>query len=294
MRHFLRTLVTLLGMLGLVAEPPSATAQSFYDGVFSPAHWVVVQTMGGGGQLSAHQPYGGHPDDYLRVETTTQAPVVFAHFNTTFVADPAAARIDSVDFSIEVRNFLISGQGMGFSLALEQGGSIFAAPTQVTFAAGTLNWLKFDQPNLHASQFSRLAGSTELDFSRIGSPITFGFATSNVNGLGIITGYDNFAVTVAPLEMADFDDDDDVDGSDFLIWQRQFELAEVADEMLADANHDGRVDQLDLGVWREGFGTIPSASTFVPADRVPEPSGALWALGWFLAARRIRPHGRRV
>jgi hypothetical protein len=56
----------------------------------------------------------------------------------------------------------------------------------------------------------------------------------------------------------DFDLDGDVDGADFLVWQRGFGETYDAD---------------DLAVWREHFGTVAPAAT--TAASVPEPCGAL-------------------
>jgi hypothetical protein len=51
-----------------------------------------------------------------------------------------------------------------------------------------------------------------------------------------------------------FDDDDDIDGRDFLIWQRGFGITEWAMREDGDANLDGRVDGLDLTAWQAGYG----------------------------------------
>jgi len=53
---------------------------------------------------------------------------------------------------------------------------------------------------------------------------------------------------------ADFDDDGDVDGRDFLTWQRRFGLNSGATLADGDANGDGRVDQADLSIWSQQYG----------------------------------------
>src|SRR5690606_26032812 len=70
---------------------------------------------------------------------------------------------------------------------------------------------------------------------------------------------------------ADFDNDNDVDGQDFLIWQRG--LGVGTDNATGDANGSGSVDAADLAIWRSEFG--PSATAAVGA--VPEPSAVLLA-----------------
>jgi hypothetical protein len=66
---------------------------------------------------------------------------------------------------------------------------------------------------------------------------------------------------------ADFDGDNDVDGADFLIWQRGLGGANVTN---ADGNADGDadVDADDLAVWKTKFGMIPQV---VNVSAVPEP-----------------------
>jgi hypothetical protein len=278
-------------LVALVAGAPASAAPAFFEGVFSPAQWVTIQTLGAGGQNYAHQASGGNPGDYFRVETTTDSAVEFAHFNTAFVLDPALTPLEAIAYSIEVRNYLVSGQGMTFTLILEQGGSIFAAPRHTSGAAGTLNWLAVAPPAFTVSQFSRIDGDGELQFGAPGSPITIGFSTADENGLGRIVGFDNFAVMAIPLVSADFDKDDDVDGSDFLAWQREFRLPKDAAAMSADANHDGQVDELDLAIWGAAFGIAAGASNL--ESGAPEPSAATLAAAAFLGVGSRRRWRRR-
>jgi hypothetical protein len=88
----------------------------------------------------------------------------------------------------------------------------------------------------------------------------------------------------------DFDIDGDVDGGDFLRWQR--ELGSAGTYPPADGSLSGIVDAADLAVWKSQFGDVvelPAAEA--SAGAVPEP-GAL-ALVAMLAAplavwRRVR------
>jgi hypothetical protein len=56
-----------------------------------------------------------------------------------------------------------------------------------------------------------------------------------------------------PLE-PDFDNDFDVDGSDFLTWQRNLGTT-PADKLIGDANNDDVVNGGDLTIWRDRFAT---------------------------------------
>ncbi len=75
----------------------------------------------------------------------------------------------------------------------------------------------------------------------------------------------------APLA-ADFDSDDDIDGADFLAWQRGFGITSGATRSQGDANGDEMVDGVDLNLWQAGFGAMASATAATRA--VPEPSAA--------------------
>ena len=83
---------------------------------------------------------------------------------------------------------------------------------------------------------------------------------------------------VGPAVDADFDQDDDVDGGDFLTWQRFFGMAGGLSR--GDANRNQFIDGEDLAVWQEQFG--PGEP---PTTAVPEPGAAgTAALALLLAA----------
>ncbi len=75
--------------------------------------------------------------------------------------------------------------------------------------------------------------------------------------------------TTAPLEDADFDADNDIDGRDFLIWQRNFGVTGQTNNSNGDANFNGTVGAEDLAVWKNQYGT--SGPFLGVATAVPEP-----------------------
>jgi hypothetical protein len=92
-----------------------------------------------------------------------------------------------------------------------------------------------------------------------------------------------------PGGSADFDEDGDVDGADFLTWQRGVGIDDGSANLEdGDATGEGNVDGADLVEWKAQFG--PTAT--VVAGPVPEPSSiglaALAAAGVFAARRRQR------
>ncbi len=94
---------------------------------------------------------------------------------------------------------------------------------------------------------------------------------------------------VAPfIPTGDFDSDGDIDGSDFLQWQREFGNPVSTPGEGADGNGDGIVNQADLLLWEQQYG-LPGSS---PLTATPEPSSLLLASlaisSLWLSSRRIR------
>jgi hypothetical protein len=86
----------------------------------------------------------------------------------------------------------------------------------------------------------------------------------------------------------DFNDDNVVDGADFLIWQRGLGLTGQTSNVSGDADLSGTVDGADLAAWQEAFGAAGSAGTIAG---VPEPASASLvgiALASFAVWRRRR------
>jgi len=82
-----------------------------------------------------------------------------------------------------------------------------------------------------------------------------------------------YKLAADPSSSADFDGDNDVDGADFLTWQRGFGIAAGATPSQGDANLDGAIDAQDFEVWQAQFGDVTATSA-----AVPEPSTLLLGL----------------
>jgi hypothetical protein len=97
---------------------------------------------------------------------------------------------------------------------------------------------------------------------------------------------DDFVLSINPT--ADFNLDTDVDGDDFLRWQRGNGTKSGASVSVGDGNRDSAVDPLDLTLWRKFFAGPPFTSVGA-AGSVPEPAGAAImavVVGSLAAARR--------
>ncbi len=105
--------------------------------------------------------------------------------------------------------------------------------------------------------------------------VTFlGGTTADVN-YDLLNGdvyLDNFQSAAAG---GDFDPDGDVDGADFLTWQRGLGITGTATVGQGDANGDMNVNAADLAIWRQNFGPGASVSAIGTA---PEPGAWLLAL----------------
>ena len=108
---------------------------------------------------------------------------------------------------------------------------------------------------------------------------------STISGTGgadvVLIGLSSETVAV---DDADFNNDNIVDGNDFLIWQRGFNVG--VNNASGDANGNGVVDGADLVIWKAQFGGPPPAIGAIAA--IPEPAAATLALlaGVALVRRR--------
>ena len=89
---------------------------------------------------------------------------------------------------------------------------------------------------------------------------------------------------------ADFDEDGDVDGRDFLAWQQGYGTLLNATRAQGDADGDGDVDMDDVLQFQQQYGSPPVPGSLVAfAFTVPEPNAVVLLLfGTGLALSRIR------
>ncbi len=83
---------------------------------------------------------------------------------------------------------------------------------------------------------------------------------------------------------ADFDDDGDVDGDDFLLWQAGYAI-----DAGGDADGDGDTDGDDFLLWQAEFNTAGGHGS---TSAVPEPS--VWMVAFLAVSCFSSRHGRCV
>ena len=157
------------------------------------------------------------------------------------------------DDTIQVDDFTYDGSGISVFFYLGVDDSSFASGLAVgpqlvgTNFDGTQDPLVIDLPSGET-----LEGYHAISAWCLVAHVDFGSGT--------------FATVSQPN--ADFDEDGDVDGQDFLIWQRGVESGSSLSQ--GDANGDSVVDAADLVVWQDQYGTAtPNLSS------VPEPASIL-------------------
>jgi pectate lyase len=125
--------------------------------------------------------------------------------------------------------------------------------------------------------FGFASSSGEFSFALPSLDVGLSWDTSDL----LTTG--ELSVIESIVEDADFDGDGDVDGRDFLIWQRGFGLTEQENNSLGDANGN----EGDLAIWQTQY--AEPVELDVTQTAVPEPS-SLVIIGVMFAAyvyRRI-------
>ena len=183
--------------------------------------------------------------------------------------------------------------------------------TNITFA-GLINGA--GTPTLYTGEFTitKTAAGVDLSgsFSGNGGENTFLFSETTpisltYGAVGFLNGggmsadqviFQDVNATYTPVasaeENADFDGDGDVDGADFLTWQRG--VGTAGGQPQGNADGLGDIDGADLAIWEAEFG-MPQATGNVQA--IPEPASlalggvALAAMACFAGVRRRRSKG---
>ncbi len=208
--------------------------------------------------------------------------------------------------SLNVRALDVGDMGtLGFTLdasgvmpMMIEGDTNTAGDTAKGITLGALATLNLSSLNLYASN-DTLTLINSLDPTVIPAGVFANYAQGQsvgTNSLGT-TFYINYTGGVDSNDVvlqttpvsgganADFDQDGDVDGADFLAWQQGQGTAAGATRNQGDSNNDGAVDANDLAAWSSQFGSHAATAN---VGSVPEPAGLV-----MIAIALTAPIGRR-
>jgi pectate lyase len=253
--------------------------------------------------------------DNARLELTTAAPVVGTHDFKVYGLIHDAVGWDWYEQTTEFSNapglsFDGNSRTLGIDPRYTANGNLatrsnlpLAAPEDVltlgTFSLGNTaagETVSFENLNLAvllnlAAFFEgeQQAGLVTLIIQQTNNSSAASFVSKEGNELLAPRLVVNATLLNPPIiEDADFDGDGDVDGRDFLIWQRGFGLTGQENKSFGDANGDGDVNANDLAIWQTQYaqpGELTASQT-----AVPEPTCLiiLSTLGILALSRRNR------
>jgi hypothetical protein len=196
----------------------------------------------------------------------------------------SANRVQLQDPAEEGANTGVDAMLQGDGIALELDLSAFTA-------SATLTLIDNQTPDAVTGFFER---GNSLDLYEEGATISGTGYSGSVN-ISYVGGTGNdvvLSMVASPAESADFDSDGDVDGSDFLTWQRGLGINNGASRDQGDADADGAVTAADLKIWNNGF---EAPGIGAPVGTIPEPHTLLLSLAAIsLAAPLCRLRSKRL
>jgi hypothetical protein len=244
-------------------------------------------TTGGGAGRGAND---GNDVITLQLAVLDHAQPAFAGGANELTIDFGALAFGAPAPEVPFDVFNLTGAA-GFTAAMDFDlvsgtGDLLAFSTNLPAAVGDLLLPAGESRSFLATMDTSTAGDFAASYSLVFSDEDLpGAATLDALTLNLVG-----TVTAAPVETADFDLDGDVDGADFLAWQRGVGLAEGATLGDGDATGEGAVDAADLTVWSGAFDSAPGLRS------VPEPTygtiAGVLVIFVTLSARRRRFVGR--
>ena len=158
------------------------------------------------------------------------------------------------------------------------GDAVYNDDRVLSNTAGTVHYRQGDT-------VSAILGSTQYNWT-ISYTGDITWDDPEISDVGAVSGTGGTDVVLVGLSSqtvdADFDDDLDVDGNDFLIWQRGLGVGTTNAQGNADGDTD--VDGADLAIWRTQ--TVAAVGAI---GVVPEPAGCVLlgiAAAWLVGKRR--------
>jgi hypothetical protein len=301
MTHFFlsrgRMLLRSMAMLLLLNQPAAAITLGQVDNF----QGGTVQGWSSLGQTTtsnvANAGPAGAGDNALDVVATNRVTV----FNETqWVGNYTAAGVNRITMAVRHQNAFNLQLRLGIAKGNFSGGGFgdtYVSVNSVTVPNdGVWHNLAFDvkpsdfepsagNSSANPNAAAALANVTHLRILHNPSPMDF----TGAPGGGVFR-VDNITAAAATVESADFDGDNDIDGADFLTWQRGLGVGTTKAQGDADGNN--MVNAADLAVWKSQFGLGAAAES---VSAVPEPGalviGSVVALAIVGTPRRSAPKG---
>lgn len=269
-------LAELTGMQGYFGKTIDYQGGAYGNGILVAPSLTIVNTI----NRPLPSPGGGEARTVIEMGLSFDADPRTAEF--TFYATHLDA---SVQTNRNAQAAFINNLVAESSAPALLAGDMNSRPSTDSYAALATQWT--DATNVASPGIPR---STQIDyiFHRTNQWRVEQAARFIVNPTTDVASdhYPLLAVINLPNPNADFDGDYDVDGADFLIWQRNA----GANGTLAqgDANEDGRVNDADLAVWKAQFGTPrpqPPRAVVVPEPCAAAAAAAIVAAQPFVVRR---------
>ena len=273
----LRLCATLGGVGMLLSNSPNALAQVTAPSIFTSA--IQVQGEAAGTEFDDWDASGipvtdmdaldnpgfidianiqvANDDDFLYIRATFHSNISANNLFLAFDTDQNA----STGFDILQAGLIGSEFGYQNDFPFHQAAGVFN--TGITLTGGPLGnggALIFPFYNQDGPQKEwAVPRDAVITFPAPGVPAfpnnSFDFMVYTDRGLGDVSQVISYTFATAPSQPGDFDNDLDVDGADFLEWQREF---------------GSTLDASDLATWESNYGSPPAIGAALSA--VPEPS----------------------
>jgi regulation of enolase protein 1 (concanavalin A-like superfamily) len=191
-------------------------------------------------------------------------------------------RVDSVENTdvwakagVMFRNALDANSANAFLAMTPGNGATFQSRSSANGNTSWMNtsglsapyWLRLTRSGNNFTAYRSVNG---VDWTQIGSTtaitmnstVYVGLAVTSHSGGNLNTSiFSNVSVTSPSLPSADFDSDGDIDGRDFLAWQRGYGIqAPNATKANGDADNDLEVGGDDLVIWQGQYGTADAVA----------------------------------
>ena len=225
----------------------------------------------------------------INLDATTAGIEVTAKLGPNNTADHISVILKEADGDDDAsgqggEEWVVTYKGDGYGFFDSSDFSTVTIPLANAIKVGQAGGFTYDGDGIVAD-----SDPNTLDFGLYEMQIVCDLFTAGKRDLDI--DIESVKIVALAADNADFDEDNDVDGADFLVWQRNSGMTGGATLANGDANGDGNVDGSDLAIWQDQFG---STSMVAVANAVPEPGTALLlVLGWSCCCGR-RFAGRRL